>query len=185
MRTARQRWLLAAQIGLPCLGLLLVGAGIPVMRTLLKPAEPAPANVNGGRPHLVEDRIFLPPETVQSLGVRIEPARRLTQPPELPPLTGSLAIDLSRLALVNSRFAGDVVALQRVANEVFGPAVSHLRTVMRPWPGFDPVFTRPLRFGDKVRKGDLLAVVRSKELGEKKSELVDALSQERLDRDTL
>jgi cobalt-zinc-cadmium efflux system membrane fusion protein len=39
--------------------------------------------------------------------------------------------------------------------------------------------------GDKVQKGRLLAVVWCKDLGEKKSELVDALSQLRLDRKQL
>src|SRR5262249_52738913 len=44
---------------------------------------------------------------------------------------------------------------------------------------------RQLRLGDRVRKGQLLAVVWSKEFGEKKSQLIDALSQLRLDRDNL
>src|SRR5262249_7586487 len=155
MRTARQRWLLAAQIGLPCLGLLLVGAGIPVMRKLLKPAEPAPANANCGRPHLVEDRIVLPPETVQSLGVRIEPARRLTNPLELPPLTGSLAIDLSRLAPVNSRFPGEVAALGSMPHDVFKSLPVHeLQVMLSPWLWLAAGFERPLRFGDRVRRGD-------------------------------
>jgi cobalt-zinc-cadmium efflux system membrane fusion protein len=44
---------------------------------------------------------------------------------------------------------------------------------------------RTLRFGDRVKEGQLLAVVWSKDLGEKKSELVDALSQLRVNRDTL
>ena len=45
--------------------------------------------------------------------------------------------------------------------------------------------TRPLRFGDEVREGQLLAVLWSTALGEKKSEYVDALSQLRLERETL
>src|SRR5207237_6482748 len=44
---------------------------------------------------------------------------------------------------------------------------------------------RPLRFGDKVEKEQILAVVWSKDLGEKKSELVAGLSQLRLDEDNL
>src|SRR5262249_17887412 len=44
---------------------------------------------------------------------------------------------------------------------------------------------RPLRFGDGVRKGQLLAVVWSKDLGEKKSELVDAVSRLKLDQEIL
>ena len=39
--------------------------------------------------------------------------------------------------------------------------------------------------GDFVKKGDLLAIVWSKDVGEKKSDLVDALSQMYLDRDQL
>ncbi|MFO1021784.1 MAG: efflux RND transporter periplasmic adaptor subunit [Planctomycetales bacterium] len=45
--------------------------------------------------------------------------------------------------------------------------------------------TRPLRYGDAVKKDQLLAVVWSKEIGEKKSELVDAISKLRLDRDVM
>ncbi len=44
-----------------------------------------------------------------------------------------------------------------------------------------PDGSRPLQYGDTVNAGDLLAVIWSRELGEKKSELVDALSQQRLD----
>src|SRR5262249_41733426 len=44
---------------------------------------------------------------------------------------------------------------------------------------------RPITTGDKVSEGQLLAVVWSKDLGEKKSELVDALSQLKLDQDKL
>src|SRR5262249_27058262 len=44
---------------------------------------------------------------------------------------------------------------------------------------------RPLRVGDRIRKGQLLAIVWSKDLGEKKSELVDALSRLRADEENL
>src|SRR5262249_23921982 len=44
---------------------------------------------------------------------------------------------------------------------------------------------RALQYGAHVRKDQLLAVVWSKELGEKKSELVDALTQLALDQKTL
>ena len=58
-------------------------------------------------------------------------------------------------------------------------------------------FAAPITFGDRVKEpvldkqnnivtpGDLLAVVWSKDLGEKKSELVDAICQFRLDQETL
>jgi len=42
--------------------------------------------------------------------------------------------------------------------------------------------TRQLRFGDKVQKGQVLAVLFSKDLGMKQIEFLDALARERLDR---
>src|SRR5260370_5926393 len=45
--------------------------------------------------------------------------------------------------------------------------------------------TLPLQFGHHVTDGELLGIVYSKDLGEKKSELVDAISQLRLDQDNL
>src|SRR6202043_2092231 len=44
---------------------------------------------------------------------------------------------------------------------------------------------RAVGLGDKVTEGQLLAVVWCKDLGEKKSELVDAVSRLHLDQDTL
>jgi cobalt-zinc-cadmium efflux system membrane fusion protein len=61
------------------------------------------------------------------------------------------------LARVHSRFAGEVVEIGHPVDR--------------------PDSTTALRVGDHVRQGDLLAVVWSKDLGEKKSELVDALAQ--------
>jgi cobalt-zinc-cadmium efflux system membrane fusion protein len=90
----------------------------------------------------------------------------------LPPFSGVLAVDSNRLARVHPRFAGEVVALGTVkALEV---------TAATP---DSSSYGRPLRFGDRVTKDQLLAVVWSKDLGEKKSELVDAVSRLKLDRD--
>src|SRR5262249_40659134 len=71
-------------------------------------------------------------------------------------------------------FAGEIVALGTPADEE--------TTLGNPeWNSS----SRPLRFGDRVRKDQLLAVIWSKDLGEKKSELVDALSRLKLDQETL
>src|SRR5581483_4834323 len=91
-----------------------------------------------------------------------------TQPRTLE-LPGRLALDSDHLARVHSRFPGEVIEIEEVAIS---------RDSL-------PVERRPLRVGDRVKAGQLLAVVWSKDLGEKKSELVDALSQLRLDRETL
>jgi cobalt-zinc-cadmium efflux system membrane fusion protein len=88
-------------------------------------------------------------------------------------LSGSLAFDTNTLGRLQSRFAGEVVALG--TNEQGG---------LDPATGLSDR-NRPVKFGDTVKKDQLLAVVWSKDLGEKKSELVDALSQLVLDQDTL
>ena len=77
-------------------------------------------------------------------------------------LPGTLSFDADRLSHVHSRFAGEVVEIGVVQGG-----------------------SRPLDFGASVHKGQLLAVIWSRELGEKKSELVDALSQLHLDQENL
>jgi membrane fusion protein, heavy metal efflux system len=87
-------------------------------------------------------------------------------------LSGSLALDTNRLAHVHTRFAGEVVELGSVPDEAMGTN------------GGIPI-TRSLRFGDSVEKGQILAVLWSSDLGEKKSEYVDALSRMRMEKETL
>src|SRR5205823_2774853 len=88
-------------------------------------------------------------------------------------LAGSLALDANRLARVHTRFAGEMVEMG-IVPERDTDGLSTGRTA-----------ARQVQVGDKVRKDQLLAVVWSKDLGEKKNELVDALSQLRLDRERL
>ncbi|HEX4145001.1 MAG TPA: efflux RND transporter periplasmic adaptor subunit [Pirellulales bacterium] len=76
-------------------------------------------------------------------------------------LSGKLFVDPNRLSRVHSRFAGQVVELGR-----FDPADGE---------------SRPLRHGDAVRRDQLLAVVWSREVGEKKSDLIHAMSRLMLD----
>jgi cobalt-zinc-cadmium efflux system membrane fusion protein len=82
-------------------------------------------------------------------------------------LQGSLALDTNQLVRVHSRFAGEVIEVSQAAGDA-GAAAS-----------------RPVSFGDNVRKDQLLAVVWCKDLGEKKSELADAVSQLRFDQERL
>ncbi len=77
-------------------------------------------------------------------------------------MSGTLMLDADRLSHVHARFPGEIVELGR--GDGRSPAVS---------------------FGQKVRKGQLLAVIWSRDLGEKKSDLIDALSQLRVDEDSL
>ena len=76
---------------------------------------------------------------------------------------GSLFLDPNRLARVHSRFPGEVVSIGPVK-----PGAD---------PATDPDGARPLRAGDRVEQGQVLAVIWSKDVGEKKSDLVNALSQ--------
>jgi membrane fusion protein, heavy metal efflux system len=156
--------------------LTVTGGGVAALlaRDWWRPAvgEPTPA-FRETRPALqllAKDTLGVPPEAVRSLGLRTAPVRPATQPRPLPPLAGSLALDTNRLVRVHARFAGEVV---------------EVGTVSEREPGSGRTTERSLRSGDRVAAGQLLAVVWSKDLGEKKSELVDAVSRLRLDRETL
>ena len=80
-------------------------------------------------------------------------------PPNKLRLQGALSFDPNRFVRVHSRFPGEV---RRV-----GPAAGT---------------NRPLQYGDRVAVGDLLATIWSKDIGEKKSEMVDALSRVHFDK---
>ena len=108
-----------------------------------------------------KDALTVPAEIAKRLNVKTEPARPSTVPSTLQ-LSGTLILDADRLSHVHARFPGEVVELGKAANG-----------------------SRPVAFGQRVRKGQLLAVIWSHDLGEKKSELIDALSQLRVDEDSL
>ncbi|MBS0263514.1 MAG: efflux RND transporter periplasmic adaptor subunit [Planctomycetes bacterium] len=99
-------------------------------------------------------------EKLQIRTVDVKPA----PPPEPLRLPGSLQFDPDRLIKVHSRFTGELIRIGDARAEGS---------------------QRRLRYGDRVEKDDLLAVVWSKEIGEKKSELVDAFSKLEADRRTL
>ena len=110
------------------------------------------------------DGIVLPADTVTKMGLNVAVVLLPTRPIRLPPFQGVLALDNERLSRVRSRFPGEVMEIGRRAE---GSTMT------------------PFQVGDRVRIGDLLAVVWSKDLGEKKNELLDALSRLKLDRDNL
>ncbi len=108
-----------------------------------------------------KDALALPADVAKRLEVQTEPAQPSTVPSTLE-LSGSLILDSDRLTHVHARFPGEVVELGNAGNG-----------------------SRPVAFGQHVRKGQLLAVIWSRDLGEKKSDLIDALSQLRVDDDSL
>lgn len=118
----------------------------------------------GGIPHTI--RV---PEAVQK-GLTIQ-AGIVTRPqtqgrPLIMP--GSTALDPARIMRVKTRFNAEVVEIGEVSD--WTQRTSSGQTSQRA-----------LRPGDKVRKGDVLAVLWSVDVGSKKSDLVDALVQLQLD----
>jgi membrane fusion protein, heavy metal efflux system len=129
----------------------------------VKPAEPV---VSAAR-----DEIEVSERVVRLGGIKTVLASEPTQPRALV-LRGSLGIDPNRLAHVHTRFQGQIVEigmLEEPAQQTFGSAPRK----------------RPLGYTDHVKEGQRLAVVWSKDLGEKKSELVDAQAKLKLDEQTL
>ncbi len=121
------------------------------------------------------DEVVVPADVQASLGLKSAAATVPTRKRKLPSFQGTLSFDNSQLARVQSPFAGPVVELAQVPESV----VSAL-------PGSQPAQTkRTLKVGDRVNKGDVLAVVWSADLGAKKSEFVDAVSKLKTDEETL
>jgi len=117
-----------------------------------------------------ENTIVLPPDSVAALGLKTAEARVATGTRSLPALAGCLALDSNRLVRIHPRFAGEVVALGTLHGSESQTSAEVDST------------DRPLRYGDPVVQGQLLAVIWSKDLGEKKSELVEAQSRLEADR---
>jgi cobalt-zinc-cadmium efflux system membrane fusion protein len=161
MRTARvlQYGVVVAVLGGAIAGGILCAPAI--VRHLSPAAGPLPAD-EGADVQLVsgKDAIRLPEQVAAKLGIQTEQVERATAPVVLE-LAGTLMLDADRLAHVRTRFAGEIVELG---------------------VGEDKL---PVSFGQPVRKGQLLAVIWSRDLGEKKSDLIDSLSQLRIDQQNL
>lgn len=120
-------------------------------------------------------RLHLTTNVIDSLKIRVASVRRapLSEPLLL---TGSLFLDSSHLAVVHTRFPGEIVEIGQVPEkDARGePVVADGQPVMRQ-----------VRAGDDVEKGQLIAVVWSKEIGETKSELLESLSRVKASEATL
>src|SRR5205807_716197 len=107
-----------------------------------------------------KETLELPQDVLRSIGVETAEVASASKPRQLH-LDGSIMPDLNRLSRVHARFPGEVVELGRFEEVAEGT----LKTV-----------SRLLRFGDRVSKGQILAVVWNADLGTKKNDLIDALS---------
>jgi cobalt-zinc-cadmium efflux system membrane fusion protein len=101
----------------------------------------------------VTNALHLQPNAVDRLGIEIAPAQ-VSKLPQTLELVGTLSLDPTRLQEVRSRFDGEIVEIGKTSDG-----------------------SRALQYGDNVRKGQLIAVLWSPDLGETKSKLVDALVQ--------
>jgi cobalt-zinc-cadmium efflux system membrane fusion protein len=122
--------------------------------------------------HRVEDMphtLVVPEEVRKALGIGASKAAAL--PTKVHPLvlSGSTAFDPARLTRIRIRFTpAEVVEIAKVPDEL--SRIQAGRTEHRE-----------LHSGDEVHKGDLLAVVYSVDVGQKKNDLIDALVQLKLD----
>jgi cobalt-zinc-cadmium efflux system membrane fusion protein len=137
----------------------------PLLARLLKPPQAARHNKGSVLFTLKGDEtIQVSPEAVAAIGLKFVDVCHAPAPEPLR-LPGYLLVDPNSLVPIHSRFPGEVVRIGQT-EEVNGRGERHLR---------------PIRFGDTVQAGQLLAVVWSTDIGQKKSELVDALSKLALD----
>jgi membrane fusion protein, heavy metal efflux system len=134
------------------------------------------ATDRGEAPKLIFEKdtpgIRLSKQAVEGLQVTVQPAVKAVKMRQLTPQAGTVNFDIDGLFPVPSRFTGEVVEMAQVDDEA-GPS--------------GDIKKRPLRYGDRVKQGQLLAVVFSQPLGAQKAALVDAinnlrLSQEKLER---
>jgi cobalt-zinc-cadmium efflux system membrane fusion protein len=145
------------------LGWLPASRGARAHGTEALPSAPDLATVE-----LVKDMpntLKVPDKVREALG--IGPAELARKPERAQPLVlpGSTALDPTRIMRVRTRFNAEVMEISQVKEA----------------PGAGPSVTREIRSGDTVRRGDVLGVVWSVDVGSKKSDLVDALVQLRLD----
>ena len=89
----------------------------------------------------------------------------------LPPQIGTLNYDNETNFLIKCRFNGELNSFMQVKEKI------------KDEDGYDEIIERPVKFGDKVKQGDVLAVFWSVSLGTAKAAFVDAISAVRLSQD--
>jgi len=106
---------------------------------------------------------------VTGLGIKPVKVVFATKSRALPPQTGTVNFDMDRMFAIRSRFNGELVEITKVPDQE------------NPSPGK----SRMLKWGDKVKQDELLAVVWSVNLGTAKAALVDAICSLKLSEDAL
>jgi cobalt-zinc-cadmium efflux system membrane fusion protein len=157
---------LVALVALPALGIVPV-PGWHKSEASGRSGEAPPAGL-AAQPVLGDpDGLELAPEVVKRLGLTTAAAEPAASSRPMR-LSGTINYDPDYMQRVHALFGGEVIEIAEVEENVRG-------TTER----------RKLSFNDHVRKGELLAVVWSKDLGQLKSALVDALVRLRFDEEVL
>lgn len=164
----KSRWLIVL-----ALGILAVSGSAAFLPTRDHPHAGEPKHAEHPRAATVElvsdmpNTLSVPANVRQGLGIkgshvvkRPERSRPLVMP-------GSTALDPTRLARVRTRFNAEAVELRKVRAAESSPS--------------GETQFREIRTGDRVKKGDMLAVVRSTDVGSRKNDLFEGLVQMWLD----
>ena len=171
-RSSRRLWSIAAVSGVAAcvLLLLLVGWSNGWYRVLAgKPNSGANSEEDSGPVSRVPsdpNAIGLTEEVVNRLKIGTEPIKPST-PYRVLELPGTLGFDNDKQSRLRSRFAGELVQIMPPSDQALMERDANGKT--------DP--ERKWRNYDRVHKDDVLAIVWSADFGQKKSDLVDALSQ--------
>ena len=165
--------------------LVVVGAGAAYVFDLIpgkaKQGNPDGKATPGGVKWVGGNTLFVPEEVRTAYGIRKNNEDRLykvEEAKEMRKLTmpGSLALNPSTLYRIKVRFAPcEVYEIAKI------PDVSPDEREKLSAQEAEKLPQRELRSGDLVKKGDRLATVYSVDVGQKKNDLIDALSQLKLD----
>jgi cobalt-zinc-cadmium efflux system membrane fusion protein len=143
--------------------------GLSTLREKMAGKPPAPkGRLTVGLVEEIPHTLSVPDSVRQALGIGASipvEAPKQARPLVMP---GSTALDPGRVMRVRTRFNAEVMEIAHVPDAERSTSTG--RTTLRE-----------IRTGDRVNKGDLLAVVWSTDVGGRKSDLVDALVQLRLD----
>jgi membrane fusion protein, heavy metal efflux system len=136
-----------------------------------KPKPKNDATSKYAQPKLVElaDGSYgleLSADAIESLELKPKAAVPAKDDVPLPPMIGAVNYDPRRMFSIKPLFAGKVTEIKSIASPEEGakngsPSLKDCR--------------RPIKFGDKVKQGDVLAVFWSQSMGEKKAALVDSI----------
>jgi cobalt-zinc-cadmium efflux system membrane fusion protein len=148
-------------------------------------ARPGPAKTAAPGVELIKEppnTLYVPEEVRESLGIRKNGVELITvakKPARSHSLVmpGSTALDPTRLFRIRARFAPSPSSAE--VTEIAQVAEDSTRT------GKVETVFREIRSGDKVQKGDLLAMFHSVDVGNKKNDLIDAIYQLKLDEEIL